>query len=83
MIDSILADTMRWITTSIVIVAYAFIFAMVIISLARVAAYFRAAGKEQKLIRMELAKLAEEVQLIRRELKGGSEQEPLANKEGD
>lgn len=73
MIDSILADTMRWITTSIVIVAYAFIFAMVIISLARVAAYFRAAGKEQKLIRMELAKLAEEVQLIRRELKGAED----------
>ena len=57
----------------IVIVAYVFIFVLVIICLVRVARYFRTAGKEQKLIRMELSKLAEEVQLIRQELKGGKE----------
>ena len=36
------------------------------------------AGKEQKLIRMELGKLAEEVQLLRRELKSGKEGESSA-----
>ena len=38
---------------------YVFIFALVIICLIRVSTYFRTAGKEQKLIRMELGKVAE------------------------
>ncbi len=59
----------------ILLAVYAFIFALVIICLVRVSRYFRTAGKEQKLIRMELGKVAEEVHLIRQELKGGKEQE--------
>ncbi len=57
--------------TLVVIGAYAFIFALIIISLIRVAKYFRNAGKEQKLIRIELGKVAEEVHQLRKELKGG------------
>ncbi len=51
--------------------AYVFIFALVIICLIRVSRYFLTAGKEQKLIRMEIGKLAEEVHQLRHELKGG------------
>lgn len=48
--------------------------AFVIICLVRVSRYFRNAGKEQKLIRMELGKLAEEVKQVRQVLKNeGSE----------
>jgi len=54
----------------VVFAVYVFIFALVIICLVRVSRYFRTAGKEQKLIRMELGKVAEEVHLIRQELKG-------------
>lgn len=55
----------------LIIVAYVFIFALVIICLIRVARYFSKAGNEQKLIRMELGKVAEEVHLLRQELKEG------------
>lgn len=37
----------------------------------RAAKYFGTAGKEQKLMRMEMGKLAEEVRQLRQELKGG------------
>lgn len=57
--------------------AYVFIFALIIISLIRVARYFKTAGKEQKLLRMEVGKLAEEVHLLRQEVKGSP-----ANKSG-
>jgi hypothetical protein len=65
--ESILALTARTasLIAPIVLAAYAFIFALVIICLVRVSRYFRTAGKEQKLIRMELGKVAEEVHLIR------------------
>jgi len=53
----------------IIFAAYAFIIALVIICLIRVSRYFRTAGKEQKLIRMELGKVAEEVYQLRQELK--------------
>ncbi len=49
---------------------YVFILALVIICLIRVARYFGSAGKEQKLMRMEMGKLAEEVHLLRQELEG-------------
>ena len=61
-------------TVLVVVAVYAFIFALVIICLVRVARYFRTAGKEQKLIRMELGKVAEEVHLLRQELEGGKPQ---------
>ena len=77
MIESILAlgRTSAILIAPIVLAAYAFIFALVIICLIRVSRYFRTAGKEQKLIRMELGKVAEEVHLIRQELKGENKQE--------
>ncbi len=55
----------------ILLAAYVFIFALVIICLIRLSRYFLTAGKEQKLIRMEIGKLAEEVHLLRQELKVG------------
>ena len=57
---------------------YVFIFALVIICLIRVARYFGNAGKEQKLIRLELGKVAEEVHLLRQELEGAKKQESSA-----
>ena len=43
--------------------------ALVIICIYRATAYFGSAKKEQKLLRIEMGKLAEEVHQIRRELK--------------
>ena len=69
MIHNILAYSEGFVTFLIVIAAYAFIFALIIICLIRASRYFMSAGKEQKLIRMELGKLAEEVHLLRQEMK--------------
>ena len=75
MIEVILAVTARTasLMAPIILAAYVFIFALVIICLVRVSRYFRTAGKEQKLIRMELGKVAEEVHLLRQELKDGKD----------
>jgi len=86
MIDSILALTTQEIVPGtlmvlVVFAVYAFIFALVIICLVRVSRYFRTAGKEQKLIRMELGKVAEEVHLLRQELKGAKENNSSAQPE--
>ena len=80
MINNILAGAVgkpviSFLGVFILLAAYAFIFALVIICLVRASRYFRNAGKEQKLIRMELGKFAEEVHLLRQELKGGNKQE--------
>jgi hypothetical protein len=64
--------------TLLVMGIYVFLFALVIICLMRVARYFGNAGKEQKLMRMEMGKLAEEVHLLRRELEGGKKRESSA-----
>jgi hypothetical protein len=40
----------------------------------RAAKYFGIAGKEQKLLRIEMGKLAEEFHLLRQEMKGGRKQ---------
>jgi len=64
--------------TLIAVAAYVFIIALVIICLVRASRYFMKAGKEQKLIRMELGKLAEEVHLLRQELKGARGQDSSA-----
>jgi hypothetical protein len=71
MIHNIFAATTRTISimAPIIFIAYGFIFALIIICLLRVSRYFMSAGKEQKLIRMELGKLAEEVHLLRQNLK--------------
>jgi hypothetical protein len=47
------------------------IIVLIIIGLIRLVRFLGSAGKEQKLIRMEVSKLAEEVHLLRQELKGG------------
>lgn len=71
MIFNILANVGGVATAIIVLVAEAFIFALVIICLIRLSRYFLSAGREQKLIRMELGKVAEEVHLLRQEMKDG------------
>jgi len=43
----------------------------------RAVKYFSSATREQKLLRMEMSKLAEEVHLLRQELKGGKGQSSL------
>ena len=54
----------------IILGVYVFIFALVIICLIRISRFFRTAEKEQKLIRLELGKVAEEVHLLRQKLEG-------------
>jgi len=60
--------------------AYVFIFALIIICLVRASRYFMTAGKEQKLTRIEIGKLAKEVHQLRQQLKGAKEkQDPSGN----
>lgn len=49
--------------------AHALIFVLLIICLFLASRYFLHANREQKLIRLDMGKLAEEVHLLRRELK--------------
>ena len=49
--------------------AHALILALLIICLFLASRYFLHANREQKLIRMDMGKLAEEVHLLRRQLK--------------
>ena len=71
MIDIVLARSGSnfggFLTAFLVLGAYVFIFILIIISLIRVSRYFKNAGKEQKLLRIEMGKLAEEVHLLRQE----------------
>jgi len=60
---------------SFMLTAYAVILVLLIICLFLVSRYFWTAGKEQKRIRMEMGKLAEEVHLLRQEFKGGKERD--------
>lgn len=48
---------------------------LIISFIIRLGRYLKNAGKERTLLRMELGKLAEEVHILRQELKGGKEQE--------
>lgn len=79
MILNVLAETYRpalvyspvGIILFIVLLAvYVGIPVLVISFLIRTVRYFKTAGNEQKLIRMELGKIADEVQQLRHELKG-------------
>jgi hypothetical protein len=72
--DSVEPMDVNTIGTAIFIIVYGGLLALIIILLIRMARYFINAGKEQKLIRLELGKIAEEVQLIRKEIKQGKEQ---------
>ena len=55
----------------IVILVYAFFMCLIIIGLIRLVRFLGSSNKEMKLTRIELGKLAEEVSLIRKELKDG------------
>jgi hypothetical protein len=84
MIDSILALTTQYIVPGtlmvlVVFAVYAFIFALIIICLIRVSRYFMTAGREQKLMRMELGKLAEDFHLIRQKLENHVESDETAD----
>ncbi len=57
--------------TYVMFAAYFFIFALIVICLTRISRYFSDAAKDRKLIRMELGKVAEEVHLLRQEIKDG------------
>jgi hypothetical protein len=73
MIDMVLErTTSQFGVLLLAMAAYAFVFALIIISLIRVSRYFKNAGKEQKLMRIEMGKLAEEMHLLRQEIKGDS-----------
>jgi len=52
--------------------------AFVIFCIHRITKFFDSGRKEQKLMRMELSKLAEELQLLREELKGDKNSDPPA-----
>ena len=55
---------------------YVGFFGLIISCLIRISRFFRTAGKEQKLIRMELGKVAEEVHLLRQEMKVSKDSSP-------
>ena len=74
MIDGILGMIAINIVPLIVLAAYVSMFVLIIICLIRLSRYLMTAGKEQKLMRMELGKLAEEVQAIRQKLDNYKEQ---------
>jgi len=57
----------------LVLLVYAFFVCLVIIGLIRLVRFLGSANKEMKLTRMEVGKLAEEVHLLRQELKGGKD----------
>ena len=60
------------------ILFYGFIFALVIIVLVRLAKFLGRANKEQQLTRLELGKVADEVQKMRRQIQDVSEKLPPA-----
>lgn len=79
MIDGILAVVVKPQTRSfiniggglIIFLVYGGILVLIIIGLLRLVRFLGTANKEMKLTRMEVGKLAEEVHLLRQELKGG------------
>ena len=62
----------------IVILVYAFFMCLIIIGLIRLVRFLGSSSKEIKLTRIELGKLAEEVSLIRKELKDGKDSDSSA-----
>ena len=53
------------------LIPVAFFYVLFAVCIWRAAKYFGNAMKEQKLLRIEMGKLAEEVHLLRQEIKGG------------
>lgn len=64
----------------VMLAVYVGLLVLVISFLIRMVRYFKTAGNEQKLIRMELGKLADEVQQLRQERKGVKDAESSAGK---
>jgi hypothetical protein len=75
MVNDTLAFNWGGLFVVIALVFCAYIIALVIMCLIHVSRYFMSAGKEQKLIGLELGKLAEEVHLLRQEPKGEKRQD--------
>ena len=80
MIDGILAVVVEPQTRSFISIGGLIIFlvcggilVLIIIGLLRLVRFLGTANKEMKLTRMEVGKLAEEVHLLRQELKGGKD----------
>jgi len=65
-------DLLEGAATALGIAFYAFIVILVIIVLIRLAKFLGKANREQQLIRMEMSKVADEVQKMRQELQGVS-----------
>ena len=55
------------------VLVYLLFFCLIVVGLIRLIKFLGTANKEVKLTRMELGKLAEEVQLLRKELKDNKE----------
>ena len=86
MIDTILAatETVKPFTRVsivgiLVFLCCGFIVALVIIGLVRLVKFLGTASKEMKLTRMEMGKLAEEVQIIRQKLENHTEKDDKAD----
>ena len=61
----------QWIVPLIILI---FFYIPLVICIWRAAKYFGSAGKEQKLLRIEMGKLAEEVHLLRKDMNGDKKQ---------
>jgi hypothetical protein len=61
----------QWIVPLIILI---FFYIPLVICIWRAAKYFGSAGKEQKLLRIEMGKLAEEVHLLRKDMNGYKKQ---------
>ena len=68
-----LSEPLGIIISIVMLFFYVGIIVLIISFLIRVVRYFNAAGKEQKRLRMEVGKLADEVQQIHSELKAVAE----------
>ena len=62
----------------LVLLVYAFFMCLIIIGLIRLVRFLGSSSNEMKLTRIELGKLAEEVSLIRKELKNGKDSDSAA-----
>ena len=60
----------QWIVPLIILI---FFYIPLVVCIWRAAKYFGSAGKEQKLLRIEMGKLAEEVHLLRQEMNTDNE----------
>ena len=68
-------DFLQYGAATLMFLVYGGFFALVIIGLIRLIKFLGSVPKEQKLLRMELGKLAEEVHQIRNELKVDDKQQ--------